>query len=355
MTADAVGGVWTYALALAEALRPHGITVQLATMGPRPSAAQRLEAARRVAGLHESDFRLEWMDDPWDDVAAAGVWLQDLVKRNGCDVVHLNGFAHATVPFAVPTLVAAHSCVLSWWSAVRNESAPPAWDHYRRAVRRGLDAASIVITPTRALLEMMQAEHGLIPHSRVIHNGLDVPLSPRAGKEKLVLASGRFRDEGKNLALLERIAPLVPWPLAVAGCDVAGESGLKSLGALARDKLRNWQGRAAIAVHPARYEPFGLVPLEAAVARCALVLADIPSLRELWDGAALFAHPDDAGGFAAAVNSLIADPALCRAMAARAARRARAFTASGMAAGYANAYRELLSRQTRTQELACAS
>ena len=34
---------------------------------------------------------------------------------------------------------------------------------------------------------------------------------------------------------------------------------------------------------PARYEPFGLSILEAALSGCALVLGDLPSLRELWD------------------------------------------------------------------------
>ena len=38
----------------------------------------------------------------------------------------------------------------------------------------------------------------------------------------------------------------------------------------------------------ARYEPFGLAVLEAAQAGMRLVLSDIPSFRELWDGAATF-------------------------------------------------------------------
>ena len=37
-----------------------------------------------------------------------------------------------------------------------------------------------------------------------------------------------------------------------------------------------------------RFEPFGLAVLEAARAGCALVLSDIATFRELWDGAALF-------------------------------------------------------------------
>ena len=44
MTADCVGGVWTYALDLADALAPHGVEVQLATMGRLPDAEQRRQA-----------------------------------------------------------------------------------------------------------------------------------------------------------------------------------------------------------------------------------------------------------------------------------------------------------------------
>src|SRR3954471_9430167 len=47
MTADAVGGVWTYAIELAHALQPFGVEVVLATMGRAPSEEQRREARAR--------------------------------------------------------------------------------------------------------------------------------------------------------------------------------------------------------------------------------------------------------------------------------------------------------------------
>src|SRR5687767_708095 len=96
MTADAVGGVWTYALDLSAALARYDISVVLATMGPRPGAAQR-SAVERLSNvtLLESDYRLEWMADPWRDVSAAAGWLLDLASDFAVDVVHLNGYAHA--------------------------------------------------------------------------------------------------------------------------------------------------------------------------------------------------------------------------------------------------------------------
>ena len=68
---------------------------------------------------------------------------------------------------------------------------------------------------------------------------------------------------------------------------------------LGRLDERRWPSgwpRAAIYALPARYEPFGLSALEAALSGCALVLGDIPSLREVWGDAAVFVPPDDAGG-----------------------------------------------------------
>ena len=46
----------------------------------------------------------------------------------------------------------------------------------------------------------------------------------------------------------------------------------------------------------------------AAAAGCALVLGDISSLRETWDGAALFVDPDDPPSLNAAIHALIANP-----------------------------------------------
>ena len=124
MTADAVGGVWTYALDLARAMSSKGISIALATMGRPPDRAQRA-AARRIPNLElfESTFKLEWMDDPWADVRLAGDWLLDLSTRVRPDIIHLNGYVHAALPWPAPTIVVGHSCVLSWWEAVKREPA----------------------------------------------------------------------------------------------------------------------------------------------------------------------------------------------------------------------------------------
>src|SRR5438874_12758620 len=98
MTADCVGGVWTYALEVIRALDMYGMRVALATFGRKLSPAQAREAgALSNAEVCESAFKVEWMDDPWQDVDRAADWLLELQERFRPDVVHLNHYAHGNL------------------------------------------------------------------------------------------------------------------------------------------------------------------------------------------------------------------------------------------------------------------
>ncbi len=360
MTADAVGGVWTYALELARALAPFGTRVTLATMGPAPNAARRREAAS-VPGLRleVSEYRLEWMADPWRDVERAGEWLLALEERDRPDVVHLNGYAHGALPWRAPVLVVGHSCVLSWWTAVHGRPAPREWDRYQDAVREGLSAAELVVAPTRAMLRELATFYGPLAAARVIPNGRRAPSLPAVPKEPLVLCAGRLWDEGKNLRALQEAAAGVPWPVYVAGDEQRLEVGqqprseLRPLGRLEAAAMAGWLARASIYAHPALYEPFGMSVLEAALAGCALLLGDVPSLRENWDGAAEFVPPRDHAALAGTLRALVANPARVALLAGRARERARALGPGRMADGYLSAYGWLLRRGW--EERACAS
>jgi glycosyltransferase involved in cell wall biosynthesis len=173
----------------------------------------------------------------------------------------------------------------------------------------------------------------------------------------MVFTAGRLWDEGKNVAAVARAAAQIAWPIFVAGeCrhpdgSAARFDGCNMLGRLAPDKLAEWYARAAIYALPARYEPFGLSALEAALSGCALVLGDIPSLREVWGDTAVFVDPDDPAALAQALRRLIEDPARRQALGSAAMERALEFTPQRMAEGYLDMYRPLASaRRTR-----CAS
>lgn len=349
MTADTVGGVWTYAVELAEALASRGVQVMLATMGRRLSAEQR----RRVSSLenvvvHESEYALEWMTEPWSDVSRAGDWLLGLEAQFQPDVVHLNGFAHAALPWEAPVLVGAHSCVLSWWRAVHGADAPAEWSEYARVVRDGLNAADVVVTPSAHLRDQLTELYGLNTPPRVIANGRSHRRFRPGRKEPFVLSVGRAWDPAKNIAQLTSIAGELPWPVRVAG-DAAGPDGTTAdlsavewLGRLSEAETASLLERAEIYALPAKYEPFGLSVLEAALCGCALVLGDIPSLRENWDDAALFVDPNDPGALCKAIKGLVESPSLRASLGARARVRATGFTPEHMAAAYHGSYRELV-------------
>ena len=346
MTADAMGGVWNYAVELARQFDRLGIDLGLATMGPRASAAQRhdLDGLRHVT-LFESDYKLEWMDDPWDDVARAGEWLLNLEAQFRPEVVHLNGYVHGALAWSVPRIVVGHSCKLSWWEAVHHRAPPLDVDEYRQPVASGLAAADTVVAPTRAMLAGLRRQYGDVPHATVIWHARSLDAFAPASKWPVVLSAGRVWDEAKNISLLDRVAPTLPWPVFVAGdtTDPHGRQVLlrnaTALGPVVPARLSTLMAHAGIYVLPARYEPFGLSVLEAALSGCALVLGDIDSLRELWDGVALFVDPDDEVGLGEAVRWLIESAPARDVLAQRARSRALGRTPDAMVAAYLSTYR----------------
>jgi glycosyltransferase involved in cell wall biosynthesis len=189
--------------------------------------------------------------------------------------------------------------------------------------------------------------YGPLHSTAVIPNGRDGSLYAPLPKRNFVLAAGRLWDEAKNIPALDHAAANLGWPVFVAG-DGAHPSGthyrprhVKLLGSLSESELAAKLARAAVYALPARYEPFGLSILEAALSGCALVLGDIPSLRENWEGAAVFVGPDDTGALEAALLHLAGNEHRRRCLAAKARERAVSFTPERMAAGYLGAYARL--------------
>jgi glycogen(starch) synthase len=367
MSADTVGGVWSYALELARGLTEAGDEVVIAAMGGRLDAGQR-RAADAVAGLvvHDRELRLEWMDDPWDDLDHAADWLLALAAEVEPDVVHLNHYAHGTLDWPAPTLVVAHSCVYSWYCAVRGRAPEPRWSRYRQVVQRGLRAADLVAAPTVAMLAEAARFYGPFRAARVLHNGRRPQDFTPHRKRRQILSAGRLWDDAKNIRALTAVAPTLPWPVVVAGDrrhPDGGEShlaGVRALGRLDQAAMAGVLGESAIYALPARYEPFGLSVLEAALAGCALVLGDVPSLRELWDGAALFVEPWDEDGLRSALIRLCEDSELRHAYAERARDRAQQYSTDVMVDGYRSVYRQLQEERSAARRKAqggrpCAS
>lgn len=349
MTADTLGGVWTYAMDLCRGLANYGVQVVMLSMGHLPDACQNREAARLAnLTLVPTEYRLEWMANCEADLARSGELLLALEQEFQPDIVHLNTFWHAALLFASPVLLAAHSCVPSWWAACRGTELPGEWSPYGSWVRKSLECADILVAPSAAYLREFQRLHGEAPRWRLIRNGRDPGLFRSGPKRNLALAAGRIWDEAKNIRLLCDAAHGLSLPIVVAG-DATGPNGetapaknVTLLGRLAPAELANWMACASIFVAPARYEPFGLTVLEAALSGCALVLGDIPTLRELWDGAAVFVDSSDPHELQSVLRDLADQPARIAELEAKSRARAAHYSLARMARSYYQTYCALL-------------
>ena len=354
MTVDPIGGVWNYALELCRGLLQADVAVCLAVMGRRLSTAERAAAQSIAADVFESDFKLEWMQDPWRDVRAAGEWLLDLESRVQPSLVHLNGYAHGSLCWQAPCLIVGHSCVYSWFESVRHKAPPAEWHRYREAVMAGLCGAKLVTAPSQFMLSQLTKHYGEFSAAEPVYNGRAHGGFRPLGKERFVLTAGRLWDPAKNVTGLASAATQIAWPIYAAGAASGPDGseidldGLQLLGELDPITLSRWYGRAAVFASPARYEPFGLAVLEAALSGCALLLGDIPSLREIWADAALFVDPDDPNEIARSLTKLITDANLWATLAREARARALEFSSERMTHGYLALYEQLLSAAPQT-------
>ena len=340
ITTDAVGGVWTYTLDLAGALAEAGATVRVVTLGPRPGLEQRVDARRRDLDVVETGHALEWMAPGRDAVRLAGVAVARLARAFGADIVQLNTPALAAeARFAARLVAVNHSCVATWWAAVHGSTLPERYAWCAAMIGEGLSAADVAVTPTAAFATAVRDVHGLRRLPRAVHNGRAPAAAAPCAEIDEIFAAGRLWDEGKNVRALNSAAGRVAWPVRAAGGMAKPEGGrvrfaaLKATGHWPGERVRRHLALRPIFVSPARYEPFGLAILEAAQAGCALVLNDIPSLRELWGEAALFVDADDPADLAGGLQRLIDDRAHRRALGLAARDRARAYSVREMADG----------------------
>lgn len=194
----------------------------------------------------------------------------------------------------------------------------------------------------------------------VLPNGIDaqrVPSRPRCPEPGRLLFLGRLEHEKgvqDLLAALPRIRRARPGShLVVAGTGTrAGwlherarahrvARAVTWAGHLEAEEIADELARAAVLVVPSRYEPFGIVALEAAAARTPVVASTAGGLGEaVLDGVTGLSFPvGDVGALATAVRTVLDDPgaASTRAGAAH-ARLAVDFGWPGVAAATAELY-----------------
>lgn len=376
ITADTVGGVWSYTRELVSGLARRGVQVTLVSLGAIPSIAQSewlddLEGVRYFA----TGFGLEWMPDSEMELRESARYLRRLIEELKPDLLHLSQYCYGALDVDIPKIVVAHSDVMSWSVAVRGAQPEGNWtDWYRAVVANGLEGASLVVTPSRWMLHALEQCYGRQRHSQVIYNGRSPSLfNPLLSKQNYAASAGRMWDDAKQLRLLTEMESY-PLPILIAGSasmernsdessDEAPDEhgmrmslarkesalatpGVRCLGELSDGEMRELLSRAAIYIAASQYEPFGLAPLEAALSRCAILANDIESLREIWGSAAMYFCHNDCRSLRQALELLQRSPGLRLEYANRAYEHARErYAATRMVEEYMQAYTALLERK----------
>jgi starch synthase len=255
--------------------------------------------------------------------------------------------------------------------------------------RTALEAADAVIAVSGAMRDDILAVYPAIDADRVvvIHNGVDTdeftpdPATDQLGglgidpdrpyvtfvgritRQKgidLLLSAAEQFDPGIQLVLLPSApdTPEVGKEMRARAEELARQrSGVLWLEqVLPRPQLIQVLSHSAVALCPSVYEPFGLVNVEAMACGTAVVATDVGGIPEIVvDGeTGVLVHlelgpdgqPADPAGFvadlAAAVNGLVADPALAERMGALGRKRAVAeFSWPSVAARTVELYRSL--------------
>ena len=350
LTVDAVGGVWQYGLDLACALAARGVEPVLALLGPADDAHLAEARALSDVTLVETGLPLDWLCDGPAPVLAAGEAIARLAAEVRADIVQLNmPTLAAAARFDVPVVAVAHGCVATWWAAAKaGEPLGEDYRWHRELMAAGLRAADRVVAPSASYAGTVASHYGLPGLPQVVHNGRTPLVSPSTGVPATrALTVGRLWDRVKRADLLDRVAARLSVPFDAAGA-VEGPHGeradlrhLNLLGRIDEGALAARLAERPVFVSAASFEPFGLAVLEAASAGCALLLSDIPTFRELWDGAATFVTPDDDAAYAHAVEALMGDGEARERLGQAARERAASYTPAAMADGMLAIYADV--------------
>src|SRR5690349_8523010 len=171
MTADTLGGVWTYARELVTQLTRKGLRITLVSFGEIPSTEQSkwLDDLPGVS-YYPTAFRLEWMQDAQSDLWQSAEFLKSLIAECKPDLLHFNEFYYGALECEQPRVVVAHSDVVSWWVAVHGVEPPESdWiEGYRENVVRGLAKADLVVAPSQWMLDQVCRYYGRLRKAAVV-------------------------------------------------------------------------------------------------------------------------------------------------------------------------------------------
>ena len=278
-----------------------------------------------------------------------------------------------------PTVVTVHDLIWELFPDHRPSARTLAWRLHRFGARH--TATRLIAVSAATAADVAQRWHLRTSKIAVVHSGTDFrhflesPLAiPSAPALRALTADGPViatpynLEPHKNLATLLRAVVQLrarhPGLRVVAfgraGCigtreeafnRLLGELGLTDVmvrpGLVSDADLAWLYRRAELSVFPSLYEGFGLPALEAMAVGGCVVARDGSATREVVANAGLLVETGDADVLAAAIDTLLCDPARRTALAASAVERARPFTIERMARETWEVYREVLAQAGR--------
>jgi glycosyltransferase involved in cell wall biosynthesis len=237
-------------------------------------------------------------------------------------------------------------CIHDLHTLIMPESYPLLFRLAHRVILPILGRRARVITTVSNFVRGQLAEYGVARAEKVVvtYNGSDHAerwsahrSTATIGPRPYVVCFGR-RQKYKNGEIIWRISDRLDEmgidiyvagsvdeaTLATFGSKVP--RNVRLLGRISDDDLAKVLSEARCFLFPSRIEGFGLPAVEAMARGCPVVASTSPSLPEVCGDAALYAGPDDADAWVAAVRRLALDPALRERMIVAGYARARTFS-----------------------------
>jgi glycosyltransferase involved in cell wall biosynthesis len=314
-----VSGAENHLATLVEVLPAYGWTADVLLAAPEPAALEGF--AERLAAPGGTVRRLRMRGDVSPRLLSA---LRSSLTGDHYDLLHTH-LVHAdwhaglaSTGIARPRLV----------STKHNHDPFRARFAFRAVERAWLRRCAGSIAISASLGDFVARHHGVRPTTVLYGWPAGDPPPERSGAVRRLLAVGRLEPQKGFDVLVDAVAILRRQGVDVK-LDIAGEggerarltaqiarAGLEAHVALLgrREDVAALMRGADAFVHPARWEGFGLVLLEAMSAGLPIVATAVGAIPEVVaDGeTALLAPPDSPEAFAAAVAGLVADPVLAR-------------------------------------------
>lgn len=337
---EILGGQGVEASLLADALRAEGVPVRIVPVNPRLPRA--LAWVRRIKYLRT--------------LVNEALYLPSLARLRAANVVHVFSASYWSFLLGpAPALVAARALGKR---VILNYHSGEAEDHLRRwgaLVHPWLRLAHEIVVPSEYLRGVFE-RHGL--SARVVPNLIDLsrfpyrerdPLGPQLLSTRNLEPHYRVDDTIRALALLRRRHPQARLTIAGYGGQeallrrLAGEvapDAVRFVGRLEPEAMARIYEDADIFVNASVVDNQPLSILEAFAAGCPVVTTgpgDIPNMVQ--DGRSGLIVPErDPGAMAAAVASLLEEPARAREMARRGRQRVQAHTWARVRPGWTAVY-----------------